>query len=64
MINKINRKKPAPLLRTPALTPYFHPFFNFSDSPPPEEVIKIYFFPFEKKGGGPNYAINIYNYDK
>ena len=32
----------------PPLPPYFHPFFNFSDSPPPGEVFKTYSPPFLK----------------
>ena len=35
------------------------PFFNFPDSPPPREVIKIYSPPF-KKGGGSNYINDIF----
>ena len=35
---------PAPLLRGPASAPYFHPFFNFSDS-----VVPL------RGGVGPNY---------
>ena len=58
MINleKIKYEKcQAPLLRRPAPAPYFHHLFkNFSESPPPGEVIKIY-FPTLKRGG-PNYA--------
>ena len=35
---------PAPLLIRSAPPPYFHPLFlfNFSESPPTEEVIRIY----------------------
>ena len=36
---------PPPLLRGPALAPYFHPFFLIFQIPPPSEVIKIYFPP-------------------
>ena len=54
MINleKIKYEKcQAPLLRRPAPAPYFHHLFkNFSESPPPGEVIKIY-FPTLKRGG-------------
>ena len=32
------------------------PFLNFSDSPPPGEVIKIYFPLLKNKSGGPNYV--------
>ena len=54
-MKKLNRKSvSSPLLRRPAPAPYFHPFFNFSDSSPslPGEVIKIYFLPLFKKGAG------------
>ena len=43
-----------------AAAPYFHHFFNFSDShpPPSRELIKIYSLPFKTtgEGGGPNYG--------
>ena len=73
MINlgKIKYEKcQPPFLRIPAPEPYFFhfsnttPFFNFSESPPVGEVIKIYFLPPLKMGGkggggagGPNYAV-------
>ena len=59
MINlgKIKYEKcQPPFLRIPAPEPYFFhfsnttPFFNFSESPPVGEVIKIYFLPPLKMG--------------
>ena len=42
-----------PLLRRSAPAPFFHPLFsNFQISPPPAEVIKIYFHPISFKKGG------------
>ena len=43
--NKLEKFQP-PLLRRSAPAPFFHPLFsNFQISPPPGEVIKIYFHP-------------------
>ena len=59
-MKKLNRKSVSPSpLRRPNPAPYFHPlFFNFSDSPLPPPLIKIYSLPFKKKRGGgvPNYV--------
>ena len=43
--NKLEKFQP-PLLRRSAPAPFFNPLFsNFQISPPPGEVIKIYFHP-------------------
>ena len=59
-MKKLKRKSASPHhhphpLRRPVPTPYFHPLFYFSESPPPWKVNK-------EGGGGPNYELWISTY--
>ena len=55
MKNEIGKVPAPPFKKTFPYTILPPPFFNFSDSTPPEEVTKIYSSPPPLKRGGPNY---------
>ena len=65
ILKKFNRKSasplPPPLLRKPAPTSYLHPFFNFSDiPPPPRQVMKMHSPPL-KRGRSELWKMNVYD---